>query len=96
VLIVINQDYIIESRIDHEPESPGLQGGVRLRPVREALREVMRLRCGTNDTGFSRAEQIRTFQIRRWHRRSVVTSTYQAPKAEGSVSPCAVRETTHG
>lgn len=66
VVIVLDGQNVIESRMDHEPDVPGLQGGVRVRQLEERLNEILAERSPVNDYGQC-GENNRCFVIRRWY-----------------------------
>jgi cell wall-associated NlpC family hydrolase len=64
VMIVLDRDRLIESRLD----CSGTAGGVRLRPLREALDEICRKRTPVNAYPRDVRDDGRAFVIRRWYR----------------------------
>jgi hypothetical protein len=66
VVIVLDETQTIESRMDHEPENPGLQGGVRRRGLKDRLQEILAERRPVNEAGdCEKGEEC--FVIRRWY-----------------------------
>ncbi len=65
-VIVLDGQNVIESRMDHEPDVPGQQGGVRVRRLEERLNEILAERSPVNDYGQC-GENKRCFVIRRWY-----------------------------
>jgi len=66
VVIVLDEGHVIESRMDHEPEVPGQQGGVRVRMLGERLKEILEERRPVNEISAC-ADHEECFVIRRWH-----------------------------
>jgi cell wall-associated NlpC family hydrolase len=63
VLIVLDRERLIESRLD----SGGNGGGVRVRPLREALVEIMKGREPLDGYPSATARGVKGFVIRRWY-----------------------------
>jgi hypothetical protein len=63
VMIVLDRERLIESRLD----SGGKGGGVRVRPLREALAELMKGRVPLDDYKAVTANWEKGFVIRRWY-----------------------------
>ena len=70
VSIVLNPDEVVESQLDYEPQTPGLQGGVRVRPLTEVLHETVftKGRTPVNDFDTGAAVWNKVFVVRRWFR----------------------------
>ena len=66
VIIIIDNDRVIESRLDYDKEHKGNQGGVKVRFLKEVLGEVLQERIPENSyrDGF---EGKKVFVIRRWY-----------------------------
>ncbi len=67
VMIVIDGGRIIESRLDREGE----RRGVRVRPLRSALDELIRSRVPLNDISCRVCIGVKGFVVRRWYDRAV-------------------------
>lgn len=67
VIIVLDQDRVIESRPDYDEAHAGNRGGVRIRKIGEALREVMQERIPVNSYDTAGATGQKQFVIRRWY-----------------------------
>ncbi len=63
VMIVLDRQRIIESRL----ECKGKRGGVRVRPLWEALAEVMKVRVPLDEFPSAAAKGVKWFVIRRWY-----------------------------
>jgi cell wall-associated NlpC family hydrolase len=63
VMIAIDRDRLIESRLD----CTGEHDGVRVRPLRAALDELLKSRTPLNDYRDAAARGIKGFVIRRWY-----------------------------
>lgn len=66
VIIILDKDKVIESRLDYDKEKPGCQGGVRIRPLKEVLEETMRYRMPA-DKNDDAKEGEKIFVIGRWY-----------------------------
>jgi hypothetical protein len=66
VLIVLDRERVIESRLD----CSGKRDGVRVRPLRGALIDVMKSRTPVDDFERAAARGVKGFVVRRWHPRS--------------------------
>jgi len=60
---------VIESRIDYDEHKEGFQGGVRIRPLREVLVEIMERRIPVDSYDQKLEEGKKKFVIRRWYRK---------------------------
>ena len=58
---------VIESRIDYDEHKEGFQGGVRIRPLREVLVEIMERRIPVDSYDQKLEEGKKKFVIRRWY-----------------------------
>lgn len=67
VIIVLDRKRIIESRLDYDKKTPGCQGGVRVRPLMEALTEIMESREPVNNYKDEAGTGKEKFVIRRWY-----------------------------
>jgi hypothetical protein len=63
VLIVLDRERLIESR----PDCTGTAGGVRVRPLRGALEEIMKKRKPLDDLVKENAGEGKWFVVRRWY-----------------------------
>ena len=63
VLIVLDRERLIESRLD----SGGNGGGVRVRPLRDALIELLKGRVPLDEFPSATARGVKGFVIRRWY-----------------------------
>ena len=63
VLIVLDRERVIESRLD----CTGKHGGVRIRPLRAALNDIMKDRSPVDDFGEAAARGVKGFVVRRWY-----------------------------
>ncbi len=66
VVIVLDDQHVIESRMGNALDQPGPQGGVRIRPLNERLREIFVQRLPVNDVSACVVENG-CFVIRRWY-----------------------------
>lgn len=67
VMIVLDRELLIESRLD----CSGRHDGVRTRPLREALDELRATRVPVNDWQEAAARGVKGFVIRRWYTGSI-------------------------
>ncbi len=67
VIIVLDRDRAIESRLDYDTQRGGDQGGVRIRNLKEVLDKTMKERVPVDDYGKDRAGGKKKFVIRRWY-----------------------------
>lgn len=67
VIIVLDRDRVIESRLDYDEAQPGNQGGVRIRKIGEVLSEIMKNRVPVNSYNAEAATELKQFVIRRWY-----------------------------
>lgn len=67
VIIVLDRDRAIESREDYDPETPGCQGGVRVRPLQDVLEEVMQTRTPADADDAGEDAGAKRFVVRRWY-----------------------------
>jgi len=67
VMIVLDKERVIESRLDYDKEQEGNQGGVRISDLKEVLGEILKERIPVNnyEDGIERGKQ--KFVIRRWY-----------------------------
>ncbi len=63
VMIALDRERLIESRLD----CTGKHDGVRVRPLRQALDELMRSRIPLDDAAGAAARDGRGFVVRRWY-----------------------------
>ena len=69
VIIVLDQDRVIESRLDYDEAQTGNQGGVRIRNIGEVLTKIMKDRIPANSYNAGATGQ-KQFVIRRWYQHS--------------------------
>jgi hypothetical protein len=67
VIIVLDRDRAIESRLDYDQQLEGNQGGVKIRNLREVLDETLRERVPVDDYAKDRAGGQKKFVVRRWY-----------------------------
>lgn len=58
---------IVESRIDYDKHKEGFQGGVRIRPLKEVLVEIMEMRIPVDNYDQKLEGEKKKFVIRRWY-----------------------------
>lgn len=66
LIIVLEDGQTIESRVDYEPNTPGFQGGVRIRDLQAVLEETMAKRTAVDDYSTELPDGAKKFVIRRW------------------------------
>ena len=67
VIIVLDRDRVIESRLDYDEAQPGNQGGVRIRKIGEVLSDIMKNRVPVNSYNAEVTTELKQFVIRRWY-----------------------------
>lgn len=67
VVIILDRDRAIESRLDYDENQAGNQGGVRIRKLEAVLDELLRERMPVNSYDDKRASEEKRFVIRRWY-----------------------------
>ena len=67
VIIVLDRDRVIESRLDYDKTRAGNQGGVRIRIVGEVLTEILKDRIPVNSYTVKEIPEQKQFVIRRWY-----------------------------
>ncbi len=67
VIIVLDRDRVIESRLDYDKTRAGNQGGVRIRTVGEVLTEILKDRIPVNSYNVKELPEQKQFVIRRWY-----------------------------
>lgn len=67
VIIILDQDRVIESRLDYDAAQPGNQGGVRIRTIGEVLTEIIKDRVPVNSYHHAGTTEQKQFVIRRWY-----------------------------
>lgn len=81
VLIVLDRERVIESRLD----CTGRGGGVRVRSLAAALREIMKSRVPVDDYRDATARRVKGFVVRRWYPTSApAASTLPQPAFSGT------------
>lgn len=68
VIIVLDRDRTIESRLDYDTRLEGNQGGVRIRPLKEVLEETLQERVPVNQYSDAVEEGKKKFVVRRWYK----------------------------
>ena len=68
VIIVIDKDRAIESRLDYDTNREGNQGGVRIRSLKEVLDETLEARVPVNEYTDVVEGVKKKFVIRRWYK----------------------------
>ncbi len=63
VMIVLDHERLIESRLDCR----GTEGGVRVRPLRAALLELLKVRVPLDDYKTATEKNVKGFVVRRWY-----------------------------
>lgn len=66
LMIVLDNNKTIESRWDYDLDTPGDQGGVRVRDLDYVLQETLSRRVGVNDYDDEVPADAKKFVIRRW------------------------------
>jgi len=67
VIIILDRDRVIESRLDYDTQLEGNQGGVRVRSLRKVLEETLMQRIPVDKYDDDRAGEKKRFVIRRWY-----------------------------
>ena len=67
VIIVLDRDRAIESRLDYDQQLEGNQGGVKIRALKEVLDETLKERVPVDDYAKDRAGGQKKFVVRRWY-----------------------------
>jgi hypothetical protein len=67
VIIVLDRNRVIESRLDYDEAQPGNQGGVRIRQIGAVLSDVMKNRVPVNSYNTEITTVLKQFVIRRWY-----------------------------
>lgn len=67
MMIVLNTDEVIQSRADYGTGTLGFQDGVKIRPLKEVLDELLASRVAVNSIDDSVPEGKKKFVIRRWY-----------------------------
>ncbi|MDX1778742.1 MAG: peptidoglycan endopeptidase [Thermodesulfobacteriota bacterium] len=70
VIIVIDRDRTIESRLDYDTGLKGNQGGVRIRTLKEVLDETLKERIPVNQYADMVAKEKKKFVVRRWYKQA--------------------------
>ncbi len=66
VIIILDRERTIESRLDYDKKRQGNQGGVRIRDLKEALIETLRTKIPVNNYVDEVKEGRKKFVVRRW------------------------------
>lgn len=66
VIIILDKDRAIESRLDYDKKTPGCQGGVRIRPLKEFLGETLKNKMPIDEYNKVKGGKNK-FVIRRWY-----------------------------
>jgi hypothetical protein len=67
VMIILDKERIIESRLDYDEEEAGNQGGVRIRNLEDALNETLKARTPVDNYEDNVEANRKKFVIRRWY-----------------------------
>lgn len=67
VIIVLDQERVIESRLDYDKEQEGNQGGVRIRKLKKVLSEILEERIPVDNYEGEIEEGKQKFVVRRWY-----------------------------
>jgi hypothetical protein len=67
VIIVLDRNRVIESRLDYDEAQPGNQGGVRIRKIGAVLSDIMKNRVPVNSCNTEITTVLKQFVIRRWY-----------------------------
>lgn len=67
VIIVLDKERTIESRLDYDKEQEGNQGGVKIRPLKEVLDETLKERVPVNNYEDAVGKGRKKFVVRRWY-----------------------------
>ncbi len=67
MMIVLNQTEVIQSRADYGNEINGVNDGVRIRPLKDVLTELLDSRIAVNSINDTVPEGKKKFVIRRWY-----------------------------
>ena len=70
VIVILNKEHVIESRLDYGKYKKGLQGGVRIRRLKEVLVEIMERRVPVDSYKDKVEERKKKFVIRRWYKQT--------------------------
>jgi hypothetical protein len=70
VIIVLDRNRVIESRLDYDEAQPGNQGGVRIRKIGAVLSDIMKNRVPVNSCNTEITTVLKQFVIRRWYHHS--------------------------
>jgi hypothetical protein len=64
VIVALDEDRVVESRLDYDPDAEGNQGGVRISGMRDALEDIMAERIPVDD--YEESPAVKKFVVRRW------------------------------
>ena len=67
VIIILDKERVIESRLDYDKGKEGNQGGVRIRKLKKVLTETLKARIPVDNYKGEVKEGKKKFVIRRWH-----------------------------
>ena len=68
VIIILDRERVIESRLDYDENQAGNQGGVRIRKIEEVLAELLKERIPVNSYEEKGKTLQKHFVIRRWYK----------------------------
>lgn len=68
VIIILDKEHIIESRLDYDKHKKGFQGGVKIRQLKKVLVEIMKRKVPVDNYKDKVKEGKRKFVIRRWYK----------------------------
>ena len=68
LIIILDKEHIIESRLDYDKDKEGFQGGVRIRQLEDVLVEIMESRVPVDNYKDEVKEGKKKVVIRRWYK----------------------------
>jgi len=68
VIIILDKEHIIESRLDYDKHKKGFQGGVKIRQLKKVLVEIMKRKVPVDNYKDKVKRGKRKFVIRRWYK----------------------------
>lgn len=66
-MIILNESEVIQSRADYGTETVGFQDGVKIRPLKDVLDELLASRVAVNSIDDTVPDGKKKFVIRRWY-----------------------------
>lgn len=67
MMIILDEDRIIDSRIDYDKSRSGCQGGVKVYSLNKKLREILATKIALDEPRYLKKNGKKTFVIRRWY-----------------------------